>query len=61
MTKTFQYKQDREQIIQYMKLSPEEKLRWLEEMKEFNDNALSDKAKRAREYFHKEEYKNPQS
>ena len=34
--KGFEYYRTREQIIEYMKTPPEEKLRWLEEMWRFN-------------------------
>ena len=36
MKKGFQYTLEEEKIIEYLKLSTEEKLRWLEEINEFN-------------------------
>ncbi len=57
MGKKFSYRQDIEQIREYMKLSPEEKLQWLYEANEFNREALTEKTKRVRDYFRNEEYK----
>jgi len=56
MPKGFHYTLDREQIKKYMKLTPEEKLTWLEEIFIFSEKALTPEAKKIREYFRKERY-----
>ena len=48
MKKGFSYTVEDEKIIAYMKLSTEEKLRWLEEINAFTDMALNDKEKALR-------------
>lgn len=48
MKKGFSYTVEDEKIIEYMKLSTEEKLRWLEEINEFTDMALNDNEKALR-------------
>jgi len=49
MTKGFSYTLEDEKILEYMKLSTEDKLRWLEEINEFTQSVLSEKEKRFRE------------
>jgi hypothetical protein len=49
MKKGFSYTLEEEKILEYMKLSTEDKLRWLEEINEFNRIALDDRAKEIRE------------
>ncbi len=46
MSKGFAYDLDDEKILEYMKLSTEDKLRWLEEINELTQAALSDREKR---------------
>jgi len=48
-TKGFSYTIEDEKIREYMKLSTEEKLMWLEEIIEFTQQALSAKEKEFRE------------
>jgi hypothetical protein len=45
MTKGFTYTLEDEKIVEYMKLSVEDKLAWLEEINEFNDLFLTKKDK----------------
>ncbi|MBA4392254.1 MAG: hypothetical protein C0407_01760 [Desulfobacca sp.] len=45
MNKGFSYTLEEEKIIEYLKLSSEDKLQWLEEINEFNRAVLSDKEK----------------
>lgn len=49
MNKGFTYVLEDEKILEYMKLSVEEKLTWLEEIDEFTRAALDDKQKQIRE------------
>ena len=49
MSKGFSYDLEDEKIREYMKLSTEDKLRWLEEINEFTQAALSEREKRFRE------------
>jgi hypothetical protein len=51
MKAEFSYTLEKQDIIDYMRLSVEEKLQWLEDMAEFSEMALSDEAKRVRERF----------
>lgn len=51
MPKGFHYKLDRAQIEEYIKVPPEKKLEWLEEIFLFSEMALTDKAKKIRKYF----------
>ncbi len=48
MKKGFQYTLEEEKIIEYLKLSTEEKLRWLEEINEFNRIILDEREKEIR-------------
>jgi len=48
MKKGFSYTVEEEKIIEYMKLSTEDKLRWLEDINEFTDMVLNDKEKALR-------------
>lgn len=41
----FSYTLEEEKILEYLKLSTEDKLQWLEEINEFNRAALSDQEK----------------
>ena len=45
MKKGFEYTLEDEKIIEYMKLSTADKLKWLEEINEFNRIALNDQEK----------------
>lgn len=49
MKKGFQYYLEDEKIIQYLKLSTEDKLRWLEEINDFTRAVLNEKEKAFRE------------
>ena len=49
MDKGFFYAFEDEKIIEYMKLSTEDKLKWLEEINEFTKIVLSDREKELRE------------
>jgi hypothetical protein len=51
MNKGFHYTLEREDILNYMNLSDEEKLIWLEEIVLFTEKALTPKEKKVREYF----------
>ena len=48
MTKGFSYTLEDEKIIEYMKLSTKDKLRWLEEINQFTNLVLNDKQKELR-------------
>lgn len=49
MKKGFFYTIEDEKILEYMKLSTEDKLKWLEEINEFTNMVLSEKEKKMRE------------
>jgi hypothetical protein len=49
VSKGFSYTLEDEKLLEYMKLSTEDKLRWLEEINEFTQAALTEKEKRFRE------------
>lgn len=51
MYKGFRYTLPREKIIEYMKLSAEEKLTWLEEIFLFTIECENESTKRVREHF----------
>lgn len=51
MNKGFHYTLEKEDILNYMKLSTREKLNWLEEIVIFTEKALNPKEKKVREYF----------
>jgi len=51
MNKGFYYTLEKEDIVNYMKLSAREKLKWLEEIVLFAEKALTPKEKKIREYF----------
>jgi len=55
MAKGFKYYIEEDLIREYMKLSVEQKLKWLEEIRQFNELAMSDKAKQIREKFRRAE------
>lgn len=48
MNKGFSYTLSDEKILEYLKLSTEEKLQWLEEINELTNLVLSEKEKEAR-------------
>jgi hypothetical protein len=48
MKKGFQYSIEDEKIIEYLKLSTEDKLRWLEEINAFTQLVMDEKAKEFR-------------
>jgi hypothetical protein len=48
MKKGFQYSLEDEKIIEYLKLSTEDKLRWLEEINAFTQLVLDEQAKEIR-------------
>lgn len=47
----FSYTLEDEKLIEYMKLTAEEKLQWLEEINEFTNMVLTEKEKKIREIF----------
>lgn len=51
MIKGFHYQLDRSQIEDYIKVPPEKKLEWLEEIQLFSEMALTNEAKKVRQYF----------
>ncbi|WP_347272982.1 hypothetical protein [Candidatus Kuenenia sp.] len=53
MDKGFMYTLEDEKIMEYMKLSTEEKLKWLDEINEFNKIVLSEREKGFREKLRK--------
>ena len=55
MGKGYKYHVEDEKLRQYMKLSTEEKLKWLHEVREFMEIVMDDKAKKIREMFRKGE------
>ncbi len=56
MRKGFSYTMEKEKIIEYMKLSTEDKLNWLEEINQFTEMVLGKKEKEIRRKF-REGYK----
>lgn len=55
MCKGLSYSLEDEKIIEYMKLSTEDKLKWLEEINEITNMVLTDKEKEFREKLKKGE------
>ncbi len=51
MADKFNYSLDLDQIRDYMRLTVEDKLTWLEEIFLFSEEALSPAAKKIRDYF----------
>ncbi len=51
MGKGFSYTLEDKKILEYMKLSTEEKLQWLEEINEFTMAVLTEKEKKIRNLF----------
>ena len=51
MNNGFYYTLEKEDILNYMKLSTREKLTWLEEIVSFTEKALTPKEKKVRDYF----------
>lgn len=49
MDKGFSYVLEDDKILEYMKLSTEDKLNWLEDINQFNSLFLTDKEKEIRE------------
>ena len=54
MSQGFHYTLDSEQIAEYIKLAPEQKLQWLEDILIFTEAALSAEDKKIRDYFRNE-------
>ena len=55
MGKGFKYYYDEKKIREYMKLPTEQKLKWLEEIRQFNELVMDDKTKQIREKLRKAE------
>ncbi|MFH1049984.1 MAG: hypothetical protein V1779_03525 [bacterium] len=55
MTKGLKYYIEDDKIREYMKLSTEEKLKWLDEIQKFSELAMTEKDKEIREKFRKRE------
>lgn len=55
MRKGFFYTFEEEKILEYMKLSTEDKLKWLQEINEFTNMVLTDEEKELREKLRKGE------
>lgn len=55
MAKGFKYYLEDEKIREYMKLSIEQKFKWLDEINRFNELVMDEKTKRLREKFRKAE------
>lgn len=51
MCKGFPYTLEDDKILEYLKLSIEERLQWLEEINEFTNLVLTDEEKKIREEF----------
>ncbi|MEP9410578.1 MAG: hypothetical protein HRF42_04115 [Candidatus Brocadia sp.] len=51
MNNGFRYTLEKEDIVNYMQLSDEEKLNWLEEIVSFTEMVLTPKEKKVRDYF----------
>lgn len=51
MRNGFSYTIEKEKIIEYMKLSTEDKLKWLEEINQFTEMVLGKKEKEIRRKF----------
>ena len=49
MKKGFSYTLEEEKLLEYLKLSTEDKLKWLEEINEFNRIVMDDREKELRE------------
>ncbi len=49
MSDGFRYTLEREKIIEYMKLTPAEKLTWLEEIVDFSEKVYSDEERYIRD------------
>lgn len=55
MNKGFSYTIDDEKILEYMKLPVQDKLKWLEEINEFNELFLGKKEKKIRDKLKQDE------
>ncbi|HHT9138976.1 MAG TPA: hypothetical protein ACFYEK_17240 [Candidatus Wunengus sp. YC60] len=51
MNNGFRYTLEKEDIVNYMKLSDEEKLNWLEEIVSFTEKTLTPEEKKVRDHF----------
>ena len=51
MNQGFDHTLEPEKIAAYMKLSAEEKLQWLEEIRQFTEETLTKKTRRIRDHF----------
>jgi hypothetical protein len=51
MNQGFRYTLEREKIAEYRKLTAEQKLQWLEEIRQFTEAALTEKTRRIRDHF----------
>jgi hypothetical protein len=49
MKKGFSYTLEKEKLIEYLKLSTEDKLKWLEEINAFNRMVMDDQGKNIKE------------
>ncbi len=55
ITKGYKYYFDEDKIREYMKVPASEKLKWLEEVRQFNEMFMTEKAKKIRELLRKGE------
>ena len=55
MVKGFSYALEDEKILEYMKLTVQDKLKWLEEINKFNELFLGKKEKKIREQLRRGE------
>jgi ABC-type Na+ transport system ATPase subunit NatA len=51
MNQDFYYTLESEKIAAYMQLTAEEKLQWLEEIRQFTEETLTEKTRRIRDHF----------
>lgn len=51
MDKGFHYSLEKEDLLNYMRLSTADKLAWLEEIAEFTEKALTEDGRMIRHYF----------
>ncbi len=47
----FEYELEKEDLIEYMKLTAEQKLQWLEDINNFNEVVLTEKKKKIQKMF----------
>lgn len=55
MKKGFSYTLEKKKLLEYLKLSTEDKLKWLEEINTFNRMVLNDRKKAIREKLRADE------